>query len=395
MLKNPNLTKNMDEDQINNALEGFDFLRQEVINGNEVWRFALLFLLIAGAFILGIALKWSFSKTANKLSQKKKPITGIFFSSLSKSSTLISLAIGTDISLQIIKMTPQIRRLFDILSGTFLTVAFAVLAFHLVRIPKRLLEKSASKKGSKLDKAIIPIATKTLRGLVLLFAAIQLAQILSKQPISSIIAGLSIGGVAVALAAQDTIKNFFGSLLILSDKPFEIGQRVVIDNNDGVAESIGIRSTRLRTLDGHIVTIPNGELANKAVRNIAPRPYIKRTASITLTYHTSPEKVQEAVDILKALLKDHEGMDPAYPPRVFFNEFNDVSLNVLVTLWYHPPDFWSFQTFNEKLNFEILRRFNNAGIEFAFPTQTVFLAGDPNRPLSIGLTDERGTPVTS
>ena len=395
MLKNPNLTKNMDEDQINNALEGFDFLRQEVINGNEVWRFALLFLLIAGAFILGIALKWSFSKTANKLSQKKKPITGIFFSSLSKASTLISLAIGTDISLQIIKMTPQIRRLFDILSGTFLTVAFAVLAFHLVRIPKRLLEKSASKKGSKLDKAIIPIVTKTLRGLVLLFAAIQLAQILSKQPISSIIAGLGIGGVAVALAAQDTIKNFFGSLLILSDKPFEIGQRVVIDNNDGVVESIGVRSTRLRTLDGHIVTIPNGELANKAVRNIAPRPYIKRTASITLTYDTSPEKVQEAVDILKALLKDHEGMDPAYPPRVFFNEFNDVSLNVLVTLWYHPPDFWSFQTFNEKLNFEILRRFNNAGIEFAFPTQTVFLAGDPNRPLSIGLTDERGTPVTS
>lgn len=385
----------MDEDQINNALEGFDFLRQEVINGNEVWRFALLFLLIAGAFILGIALKWSFSKTANKLSQKKKPITGIFFSSLSKSSTLISLAIGTDISLQIIKMTPQIRRLFDILSGTFLTVAFAVLAFHLVRIPKRLLEKSASKKGSKLDKAIIPIVTKTLRGLVLLFAAIQLAQILSKQPISSIIAGLGIGGVAVALAAQDTIKNFFGSLLILSDKPFEIGQRVVIDNNDGVVESIGVRSTRLRTLDGHIVTIPNGELANKAVRNIGPRPYIKRTASITLTYDTSPEKVQEAVDILKALLKDHEGMDPAYPPRVFFNEFNDVSLNVLVTLWYHPPDFWSFQTFNEKLNFEILRRFNNAGIEFAFPTQTVFLAGDPNRPLSIGLTDERGTPVTS
>ena len=394
MQENPNLTTNMDEDQINNALEGFDFLRQEVINGNEVWRFALLFLLIAGAFILGIALRWSLKKTANKLSQKRKPITGIFFSSLSKSSMLISLAIGTDISLQIIKMTPQIRRLFDILSGTFLTIAFAALAFHLVRIPKRLLEKSASKDGSKLDKAIIPIVTKTLRGLVLLFAAIQLAQILSKQPISSIIAGLGIGGVAVALAAQDTIKNFFGSLLILSDKPFEIGQRVVIDSNDGVVESIGVRSTRLRTLDGHIVTIPNGELANKAVRNIAPRPYIKKSANTTLTYDTSPEKVQEAVDILQELLKDHEGLDPSYPPRVFFNDFNDVSLNVLVTFWYHPPDFWSFQAFNEKLNFEILRRFNDAGIEFAFPTQTVFLAGDPNRPLTVGVTDERGNTVT-
>ena len=384
----------MSEDQINDALEGFDFLRQEVINGNEVWRFALLFLFIVGALIIGLAVKWSFKKTANKLSQKRKPITGIFFSSLSKSSTLIALAIGTDISLQIIKMTPQIRRLFDILSGTFLTIAFAILAYHLVRIPKRLLEKSASKEGSKLDKAIIPIVTKTLRGLVFLFAAIQLAQILSKQPISSIIAGLGIGGVAVALAAQDTIKNFFGSLLILSDKPFEIGQRVVIDSNDGVVESIGVRSTRLRTLDGHVVTIPNGELANKAVRNIAPRPYMKRTANITITYDTPPEKVQEAVDILEELLKDHEGMDPAYPPRVFFNDFNDVSLNVVVTLWFHPPDYWSFQAFNQKLNFEILRRFNDAGIEFAFPTQTVFLAGDPNRPFNIGVTDERGNPIT-
>jgi MscS family membrane protein len=383
----------MDENQINDALNGFDFLRQEVINGNEVWRFCLLFLFIFGAFLVGKGLKWSLGKSSTKLTKSSNPLLSALFFALAKSSTLLAVAIGTDIGLQLIKMTPQIRALFDIGTDSFLTVAFATLFYYLVKIPERFLKKIAAKDGSKLDKAIIPILTKTLHGLIILFAAVQLAQVLSKQPISSIIAGLGIGGLAIALAAQDTVKNFFGSLLILSDKPFEIGQRVVIDSHEGTIESIGVRSTRLRTLDGHLVTIPNGELANKAVRNVASRPHMKRTLNVTITYDTPVDKVLQGVNIIKELLDNHEGMRMEFPPRVFFNDLNSDSLNILVVYWYYPPDYWMFLAFNERFNFELLRRFNEAGIEFAFPTQTLYLAGDNNRPLTVGITEERTPPT--
>ena len=131
------------------------------------------------------------------------------------------------------------------------------------------------------------------------------------------------------------------------------------------------------------MTIPNGDLANKTIQNIVRRPYIRRLFNITITYDTPPHKVLRALEITKDILKDHDGMQPDFPPRVFFNDFNSDSLNILVIFWYHPPNYWDFMVFNERINMEILTRFNNEGIDFAFPTQTVYLAGDGKRLLDI------------
>ena len=137
-----------------------------------------------------------------------------------------------------------------------------------------------------------------------------IAQSLSDKPVSALLAGLGLGGLAFALAAQDTIKNLFGSLVIFTDKPFGLGDRINYDGHDGVIEEVGLRSTRLRRLDGHQVTIPNGELANKSIHNIAKRPFIRRIFTLGVTYDTTPEKVSRAKEILEDILKDHEGMDP-------------------------------------------------------------------------------------
>ena len=225
----------------------------------------------------------------------------------------------------------------------------------------------------------------SLRATVIVLTIVQIAQILSGKEVTSILAGLGIGGLAFALAAQDTIKNFFGSLVLLSDRPFEVGERVIVDSTDGIIESVGMRSTRVRTLTGHLVTIPNGELANKSIENIAKRPHIRRLFNITVTYDTPPAKVQEAKEILEDILKDHEGMHADFPPRVYFNEFQDCALSFLCIYWYHPAAYWDFLAFGEKVNLQILERFNSAGIDFAFPTQTVHLAGDPSRPLEVGV----------
>jgi MscS family membrane protein len=261
--------------------------------------------------------------------------------------------------------------------------AIGFVVYNLVDIVEIWLNRFSRKTKSKLDDMLVPLVIKSLRVTVIILVLLQVAQTLSDKPITSILAGLGVGGLAVALAAQDTIKNFFGSLVLFSDKPFEVGERITVDGYDGPVEEVGFRSTRIRTLDGHMVTIPNGELANKTIHNIGKRPYIKRLMTVTVTYDTTPEKLQKALDILHEILDDHEGMDPEFPPRIYFSDFASTSLDILVIYWYHPPDYWQFMEFNQKVNFKILEQFNNEGIDFAFPTQTVYVAGDPNRPFKV------------
>ncbi|MDZ7777315.1 MAG: mechanosensitive ion channel family protein [Bacteroidales bacterium] len=127
------------------------------------------------------------------------------------------------------------------------------------------------------------------------------------------------------------------------------------------------------------------------MRNIGKRPYIRRIGNVTVTYDTPPDKLQQAIDILKEILENHEGMKADLPPRVYFNELNSASLNIMFLYWYHPPDYWAYMSYTEKVNLEIIRRFNAEGIDFAFPTQTLYLAGDDKRPLNIGI-DNRNQP---
>jgi MscS family membrane protein len=200
-----------------------------------------------------------------------------------------------------------------------------------------------------------------------------------------LLASLGIGGLAVAFAAKDSIANFFGTLTILFDKPFQVGDRIVINNFDGSVENVGFRSTRIRLLNGHLVSIPNEKVVNSEVENISRRPNIRWLTQIGITYDTPPEKVQAAVDLLRDILADHEGMHTDFPPRVHFNAFNDWSLNITVVLWYHPPDWWKFQTWLQQTCLEILRQFDALGVDFAFPSRTLYLANEDKRQLKLQL----------
>lgn len=115
---------------------------------------------------------------------------------------------------------------------------------------------------------------------------------------------LGIAGLAVSLAAQDSIKNLFGSVTIFIDNPFSVGDRIVFSGTDGFVEEIGFRSTRIRTLTGHLVTVPNMKFIDEAVENITARPYIRRTMNMTITYDTPPDKIEQAVQIIRDLLAE-------------------------------------------------------------------------------------------
>jgi MscS family membrane protein len=226
--------------------------------------------------------------------------------------------------------------------------------------------------------------TKLVCNLIALgIAAIILFNGLSELGISLIplLTGLGVGGFAVALAARPTIGNFIGGLMILADRPYRVDQRIVVKGHEGIVQQIGLRSTKIRLTRGPQVTIPNEEMAKSEIENIARRQYIRRSSNIAIKYDTPPEKVEKAVDIIRGILGDHEGMDPKRIPRVYFTEFNPDSLNISMMYWYHPAKFWKSRAFGQEVNLKIMREFRKEGIKFAYPTTTTYLAQEAEETL--------------
>lgn len=185
--------------------------------------------------------------------------------------------------------------------------------------------------------------------------------------IGTLLASAGIGGIALALGAQDTLRTLFGTLSLMADKPFRVGDRIQFDKYDGVVEDIGLRSTKLRLLTGHLVTLPNDQLAGNDIENIERRKTIRRKAEIRIPLNTASEKVEKSLAIIREKLVDHEGMDPEMPPRVFFDEFKEDAFVLRFYYWYSPPDYWKFKAFGERLNLEIFRNFEEQEIPFSLP----------------------------
>ncbi len=358
------------------------------IVGNKLWRILALFGIILIVLLLGKIVKFVLQRSATRFESRRRFMTATTLNAIGRGVVILFAAVGIYLGIASLELKAKVAEFFSTLSFILLSMAIAYMVYWLVDVPTKWLAKMAGKTESKLDDMLVPIVRKSLRVTVVVLLLVQIAQILSDKPIASIIAGLGIGGLALALAAQDTLKNVFGSLVLFVDKPFEMGDRILVDGHDGPVAEVGLRSTKIRTLEGHLVTVPNGELANKTIQNIGKRPYIRRIVDLTITYDTPSEKIDLALEIVKEILDDHEGMDDEFPPRVFFNKFNATSLNIMAIYWYHPPNYWDFLAFSEKFNKEVLCRFNEEGIDFAFPTQTLYLAGDPSRPLSVGARNE-------
>lgn len=360
-----------------------DFLKIKVLD-YPIWRVILTLLVLVIGITIGKIINTYIKKYAKRLEEKQTQTE----------SEKINFVASTILSLRrpfrILIWAGLVRIVSYIIiqshasivvwaSDALLSLAIVIFIYDFVEVLEKYLMRFVKKTDTTVDDMLVPILRNSLRVIVVAIAIIQMYQNISGQDITSIIAGLGIAGMAVALAAQDSIKNFFGFLMIALDQPFTVGERVVLSGYDGVIEEIGLRSVRMNTLEGHMVTIPNNSAANDPVMNISRRPNIRRILNIGVTYDTKPEKIQEAINIIKDILKDHEGMQEPLTPRVYFNDMKADSLNIFAIYWYHPPDYWAYMDHAEWVNMEILTRFNNAGIEFAFPTQTIHLEANPDQ----------------
>ncbi|MGI9472719.1 MAG: mechanosensitive ion channel family protein [Rubripirellula sp.] len=242
------------------------------------------------------------------------------------------------------------------------------LVFSVVNCVTALILSSPKINPQGLDAQFIRIVSKIIALSLCVLVFLEIGQYLGI-PVTTLLASAGVGGLAVALAAQDTVKNLFGTIMLMADKPFRVGERIQVATYDGVVEDIGLRSTRIRLLTGHQVTIPNDTLARGDIENIGRRPYIRRSSSIHFPLDTARDKIERALEIVRDSLRDHEGMSEKYPPRVFFDEFNDDSFNMKIVYWYHPANYWDFLAFSEKLNLEIMRLFEKEDISFSLPTR--------------------------
>ncbi len=261
----------------------------------------------------------------------------------------------------------------------------AWLIYRFVDLLNYALEKIVDQSGNHIDVLILGVIRRIAKVTVIVLSVLFIGQNILNLNITTLLAGAGVVGLAVAFAAQDTISNFFGSIMLIIDKPFGVGDFIKLDTFSGIVERVGLRSTAIRTLEGHLITIPNKNAAGVPVENVSMRPNIKKIINLGLTYDTPPEKMRRAIEILHKIFDNHEGMAPELPPKIDFTEFKDCSLNLQVIVWYHPNDYMKWLDWMTKMNFEILERFNAEGLDFAFPTNTTYLAYDAKRRIGMDI----------
>ncbi|MCP3968610.1 MAG: mechanosensitive ion channel family protein [Lentisphaerae bacterium] len=275
---------------------------------------------------------------------------------------------------------------FEIILRCFvaLLVASVVWAvYRMINVMDYAFREMTSKTENSMDDLLVDLIRKAMKITVAVVSVLFIGQSILGLNITALVAGAGVIGLAIAFAAKDTIANFFGSIMIILDKPFAIGERVLIDGIDGIVEKVGFRSTRIRSLKGHMFSVPNNKVADSVVENVTKRPYIKYPFDLTVTYDTSPVKMERALAILHEILDNHEAFNEEMPARIYFTAFNDWALNINIILWFQTTAYFEAQQWKHDINMEILRRFNAEGIDFAFPTSTNYLVSDPDRELKL------------
>lgn len=263
----------------------------------------------------------------------------------------------------------------EILAVLLIAVKFLVAsagvwtAYRLTDIFSDYFTEKARHTESKYDDLLVPLLRKSVKIFILAFGLVFIADNLNVD-ISSLLTGLGLGGLAFALAAQDMVKNLFGSLTVLLDKPFHVGDWVKIGDLEGTVEEVGFRSTRIRTFYNSLITMPNSNLISTAVDNLGARTYRRWSTMLSLTYDTPPEKFEAFCEGIRELVRRHPDTRKDYF-HVYANEFGAASLNVLLYVFFRTPGWPEELKARHALFLDILRLAREIGVEFAFPTQTL------------------------
>ncbi len=238
------------------------------------------------------------------------------------------------------------------------------------------LKIKAEKTESKVDDQLIPFVIEIGKVLVFIFAVVVILANVFDQNVTALAAGLGVGGVAVALASKESLENLLGSFTIFLDKPFQVGDTITLGGITGLVEKVGFRSTRVRTFDKSVVTIPNKNLVNAELENLSQKPVRKVKIDIGLIYSTSVDQIKKIIDEIQDLVDKHP--DTNQDAFVRFLNFGPSSLDVMVLYYVNSPDWKHLINTKQDINFKIIEIVKKHGSDFAFPTTSVFLENQNN-----------------
>ena len=339
--------------------------------GNSVEDWGIALAIILGAFIATKIAYWIIANVVKKLTKKTKTnLDDVLIETLEKPIIYSILIWGYWIAIHYVDLSdnPGILSFLEGVAGIAIIITLTSIVSRVFdALVTEIVLPYVEKTEGGADNYMLPIIRKVTKSINWVFGIIIGLDNIGFD-ITAMIAGLGIGGLALALAAQDSVKNIFAGIMIFLDKPFKIKDRIQIQGFDGVVEEVGLRSTRVRTLDGRIVTIPNSTFTDNSVVNVTSQPALKITLNLGLTYDTSEEDMQKGVDILREIVADNSEIleeDCA----VGFKDFGDFSLGILFLYYIKPEAHWLDS--QNVISKEVLKRFNAAGLDFAFPTQTL------------------------
>ncbi len=264
----------------------------------------------------------------------------------------------------VIHLADSAGRLFSIVIGVWFL-------WRLIEGMAVYFTARARQTESSLDDQLVPFIAKTLKIFLVLTAVLVVAQNMGYS-VSGLIASLGIGGIAVAMAAKDTISNIFGSIMILVDRPFMVGDWIKTSEFEGVVEQVGFRSTRIRTFARTLVNVPNSTLANMVIDNIDQRSERRIKMRIGLTYDTTPAQMKAALAGIEQLLCDHPGVDQGYK-LVKFDEFEGSALSIFLYYFSSSKVWEEYLQVRQEVNLQIMELLESLELEFAFPTQTLHI----------------------
>ncbi|SMO94611.1 MscS family membrane protein [Gracilimonas mengyeensis] len=340
--------------------------------GIQIWQYLAVFVWLLSGLILMKIFNFFLDNYVRRVAQKTKfTWDDDLIDGVEKPAGYIFLMTFYFLTYSNLQFSVSISHVLASVLEIALSAAVVWLFYNLADVLSKYLGMLTSKTETTLDDQLIPLIRKTLRVFVIVMGMIAILQN-NGYNVASLIAGLGIGGLAVALAARETLANFFGSVTIFMDRPFKIGDWIKTDNVEGTVEEVGFRSTRIRTFHNSLVSVPNSNLANTDIDNLGLRRYRRLKTVLNLTYSTTPEQMEAFVEGIKAIVKGNDHFRQDFY-EVHFNSFGAHSLDVLVYVFFDVPD-WSTEL-QQRHNFllEILRLAKEVGVEFAFPTQTLHM----------------------
>ncbi|HPP29517.1 MAG TPA: mechanosensitive ion channel family protein [bacterium] len=310
----------------------------------------------------------------------KTEIDHLFFEALSKPLGFIILlaCISSAFAVLPLPTKPNINGFVFTILKVITALILLWFLFRIIDIGTKYISNLAIKTESKLDEQMVPFISKASKIVLVLIIFLWILQ-LSGYNISSLLAGLGIGGLAVALGLQDTLANFFGSVAIFADKPFLVGDVVKIGDIQGTVEDIGFRSTRIRTFEATLVSIPNKTIANSIIDNLSKRSKRRVSQTIGLTYNTTPDNMEKAVYVIRNIISNDEGVDPEFI-AVNFSDFGSSSLDINVVYFVKGIDFKEYLKVKERINLAIMRKLEELGLSIAFPTRSIYIENYKQKP---------------